>query len=74
MRNDKINFGMEKNEPMCRNKVPREGIVIRKNDDEISEAFKLKCQKFLKREAEMIDEVEKGKEIMTDQEMVEAYT
>ena len=46
---------MEMNEPLCRNKVPREGIVIRKNDDKIPEAFKLKCVKFLTRESKLID-------------------
>lgn len=36
-------FGMEKNEPLCVNKVPREGIVIRKKYDIIPRAWKLKC-------------------------------
>lgn len=35
-------FGLEKDEPMCKNKVPREGIVIRKVEDCIPRAFKLK--------------------------------
>lgn len=48
-------FSMEKNEPMCANKVPREGIVIRIMDDPKAEAFKLKCVKFLEREAKEID-------------------
>lgn len=48
-------FGMEQNEPMCKNKVPREGIVIRVDGDPIAEAFKLKCQKFLTRESKAID-------------------
>lgn len=54
LQNDK-GFFMEMNEPLCRNKVPREGIVIRKNDDKIPEAFKLKCVKFLTRESKLID-------------------
>lgn len=33
---------MEKREPLCKNKVPREGVVIRKCQDPKSEAFKLK--------------------------------
>lgn len=49
-------FGMERNENYCRNEVPREGIVIRKNDDQVAEAWKLKCLKFLGRESELIDE------------------
>lgn len=55
MKNDKEHFGMEENEPMCRNSVPREGIVIRIDDDPVAEAFKLKCLKFLGKEAKQID-------------------
>ena len=68
IKNDKENFGMELNEPMCRNSVPREGIVIRKYDDPINEAFKLKCLKFLGKEAA---EMDKG--VTTDMEMTERY-
>jgi len=49
MKNDEKNFGMEKNEPYCKNKVPREGIVIRKEDN-TKMAFKLKCLKFYEAE------------------------
>jgi hypothetical protein len=62
------NFGMEENEPMCKNKLPREGIVLRINDDPIAEAFKLKCLKFLGKEAEDMD-----KGITSDLEMQERY-
>lgn len=48
-------FYMEQNEPLCNNKVPREGIVIRIDNDPINEAFKLKCVKFLTRESKEID-------------------
>lgn len=48
-------FNMEKNEPLCKNKVPAEGIVIRKDDDEMAEAWKLKCNKFYEREAKEVD-------------------
>ena len=48
-------LGMEKNEPLCKGKVPREGIVIRIDDDPLKEAFKLKCVKFLTRESKQID-------------------
>lgn len=62
------NFGMEEDEPMCKNKLPREGIVLRINDDPAAEAFKLKCLKFLGKEAEDID-----KGITSDSEMQERY-
>lgn len=55
MANDKKLLGMEKDEPMCKNKVPREGVVLRVEDDLIPEAFKLKCIKFLTRESKQID-------------------
>lgn len=55
MKNDKNHFGMEINEPLCKNKVPREGIVLRIDGDPMKEAFKLKCLKFLKKEGESID-------------------
>lgn len=68
MKNDKEHFGMELNEPMCRNAVPREGIVIRIDDDVVPEAFKLKCLKFLGKEAQAVDNGE------VDAEMEERYT
>lgn len=55
MKSDKRHFGMEQNEPLCKNKVPREGIVLRIVNDPLKEAFKLKCLKFLKQESEEID-------------------
>jgi hypothetical protein len=55
IKNDVKHFKMEKNEPLCKNKVPREGIVLRIDNDHMKEAFKLKCLKFLKRESEEID-------------------
>lgn len=55
MKCDKDNFGMELDEPMCKNKVPREGVVIRIDDDEVAEAFKLKTVKFLMKEQKDID-------------------
>lgn len=42
MKHDTKLIGMEKREPLCKNKVPREGIVIRKIHDPRAEAFKLK--------------------------------
>jgi hypothetical protein len=49
MKNDKKNYGMEENEPLCKNKVPREGIVIR-IENSTRMAFKLKCMKFYEAE------------------------
>jgi len=54
MRNDRKHFGMEQNEPLCKHKVPREGICVRKDDDEIAECWKLKTMAFLGKEAEEI--------------------
>lgn len=67
LKNDKIHFGMEENEPFCKNKVPREGIVLRIDDDEKAEAFKLKCLKFYNYEKGLIDKGE------VDIEMTQGY-
>ena len=48
-------FGMEELEPLCNNKTPREGIVLRIIGDPIAEAFKLKCISFLEKEAKQVD-------------------
>ena len=61
-------FLMEQLEPMCINKVPREGFVIRKANDPIKRAFKLKCFRFLEKERTAIDNGE------VDMEMTEGYT
>ena len=42
MKLDKDRFGMELDEPMCKNKVPREGIVVRVDKDKFARAWKLK--------------------------------
>lgn len=60
-------FLMEQNEPMCRNAVPREGLVLRKVNDLHKEAFKLKTMKFRNKEAKAIDDG------MVDIEMQDAY-
>lgn len=67
MKNDKVHFGMEGDEPMCRNKVPREGICLRIADDPIKECFKLKCVKFLAKEQKAVDNGE------VDIEMAQEY-
>ena len=67
LRNEKERFNMEKNDPICKNKVPFEGIVLRIDNDEFAEAFKLKCAKFLSKEREEIDKGE------VDMEMADNY-
>ena len=68
MINDTEYFGMELDEPLCKNKVPREGIVLRIDDDEKAEAFKLKTLVFLdKQDAAAMDAGE------VDIEMNQAY-
>lgn len=54
--NDK-EFYMECNSPTCSNKVPHEGLVI-KIENMRSEAFKLKCFKFLDAEGKALDKGE----------------
>lgn len=56
MKNDKTSLGMELDEPLCNNKVPREGICVRIVDDPVRECFKLKSLKFLGKEAKEIDQ------------------
>ena len=53
MANDK-NFYMESNSPSCSNKVPHEGLVIKKEDMR-SRAWKLKCFAFLNGEQKELD-------------------
>ena len=55
MKNDKEHFGMEEDEPLCKNKVPREGIVIRIDGDKFARAWKLKTMRHLAREGKMND-------------------
>ena len=63
IKKDSDRFGMEKDEPLCRNKVPREGVCIRIMNDPVSECFKLKALRFLGKEAEMIDKGEVDMEL-----------
>ena len=55
LKNDKSTLGMELDEPLCKTKVPREGIVLRIANDVRSEAFKLKTNAFKFRESKLID-------------------
>lgn len=45
---------MERTSPSCDNKVPHEGIVV-KIENMRSEAFKLKCFRFLNTEGKALD-------------------
>lgn len=60
-------FGMEQDESMCIQRVPREGIVLRVDNDMQREAFKLKTVKFFELEKKLIDQGE------VDIEMAQAY-
>ena len=66
LKNEK-SFLMEQDEPLCKNKVPREGICVRLNDSVTPECFKLKCDKFFLKER---DQMDKGH---VDIEMTEGY-
>jgi hypothetical protein len=60
---------IEDREPLCTgHNVPREGVVVRIEGDEVPEAFKLKSLRFLEREKKAID---KGEVDMEMQEVAE---
>lgn len=65
MKQDKQTLGMEQREPLCKQKVPREGIVLRKDGDTVCEAWKLKTDAFFSREQKLIDAGEVDMELMT---------
>lgn len=67
MKEDKIHFGMEQREVLCKNKVPREGICIRIEGKPEVKAMKLKTTAFYEREKKAIDSGE------VDIEMADAY-
>jgi hypothetical protein len=67
MQADTENFGMELMEPLCVNVVPREGLIIRKDNDKVPEAFKLKTDAFKAKERQQIDEG------IVDSETLEGY-
>lgn len=48
-------FGMELKEPMCKNTVPREGIVLRIDNDKFPRAWKLKTKAHYELEAKQHD-------------------
>lgn len=65
LKQDKQTLGMEQSEPLCKQKVPREGIVLRKDGDAVCEAWKLKTDAFFSREQKLIDVGEMDMELMT---------
>ena len=67
MKQDKATLGMEEKEPLCKCKVPREGVVIRIENRPEVRALKLKSNAFREREAKAIDAGE------VDQEMAGSY-
>lgn len=58
MKADKDLILMELDEPMCKNKVPREGVVVRIVDDTFPRAWKLKSLRHYGKEAEAHDKGE----------------
>ena len=73
MRTDGARLGMEKNEPLCLHKVPREGVCLRIDYDERNECFKLKTDAFFLREQALVSEMENGTGLI-DAEMAQAYS
>ena len=67
MKADRDRFLMEEDEPLCKNKVPREGVVIRITNDPIAEAFKQKTVKFRDWEEKKVDAG------LVDMEMADNY-
>ena len=55
MKTDGERLLMERNEPMCKNKVPREGVCVRIDNDKVAECFKLKCDAYRMKEQKDID-------------------
>ena len=58
MKADREKFLMEEDEPLCKNKVPREGVVIRIVGDKFARAWKLKTARHYAKEAEQHDKGE----------------
>ena len=67
MKKDQEKFGMDLKEPLCKNKVLREGLVIRIENDPIQEAFKIKSELYFEQEKKDMD-----KGIVTG-DMLEGY-
>ena len=65
MKADRKDFLMEEDEPLCKNKVPREGIVVRIDGDKFARAWKLKTMRHYGKEAEQHDKGEVDMEEMS---------
>lgn len=65
LKDDKQTLGMELQEPLCKQKVPREGVVLRKDADPMQEAWKLKTDAFFSREQKLIDAGEVDMEMLS---------
>lgn len=63
MKDDKDRLGMELDEPLCKTKVPREGVCIRIVDDPVAECFKLKTNAYREKERKNIDKGDVDREI-----------
>lgn len=74
MKNDRTLILMEEDEPMCKNKVPREGIVLRIVNDEFSRAWKLKSLRHYGKEAEAHDKGEVDIEELKSANSIESGT
>lgn len=74
MKNDRTLILMEEDEPMCKNKVPREGIVLRIVNDEFSRAWKLKSLRHYGKEAEAHDKGEVDIEELESANQIESGT
>jgi len=55
MKGDRELILMEEDEPMCKNKVPREGVVVRLVNDQFARAWKLKSARHYSLEAKQHD-------------------
>ncbi len=70
MKSDRKLILMEEDEPMCKNKVPREGVVVRIVGDNFARAWKLKSLRHFDREAKQHDNGEVDMEEMASSEEI----
>lgn len=70
MKSDRKLILMEEDEPMCKNKVPREGVVVRIVGDKFVRAWKLKSLRHFDREAKQHDNGEVDMEEMASSEEI----
>jgi hypothetical protein len=70
MKSDRKLILMEEDEPMCNNKVPREGVVVRIVGDNFARAWKLKSLRHFDREAKQHDNGEVDMEEMASSEEI----